>query len=49
MYKLNQNETPLFDALLEYVDRDTVPFHVPGHKKGEGIEKSFKALKNEIE
>ncbi len=43
LYKLNQNETPLFDALLEYVDRDTVPFHVPGHKKGEGIEKSFKA------
>ncbi|HCW74322.1 MAG TPA: arginine decarboxylase, partial [Clostridiaceae bacterium] len=42
MYKLNQNETPLFDALMEYVDRETVPFHVPGHKKGEGIEKKFK-------
>lgn len=42
LYKLNQNETPLFDALMEYVDRETVPFHVPGHKKGEGIEKSFK-------
>ncbi len=47
MYKLNQNETPLFDALLEYVDRETVPFHVPGHKKGEGIEKSFKAFMGE--
>jgi arginine/lysine/ornithine decarboxylase len=42
VYKLNQNETPLFDALLEYVDRDTVPFHVPGHKKGVGIEEEYK-------
>lgn len=42
MYKLNQNETPLFDALREYVDRDTVPFHVPGHKKGHGMDAEFK-------
>lgn len=42
MYKLNQNETPLFDALKEYVDRDTLPFHVPGHKNGVGIDKEFK-------
>lgn len=42
MYKLNQNEIPLFDALKEYVDRDTLPFHVPGHKKGVGIDKEFK-------
>lgn len=42
MYKLDQNETPLFDALMEYVNRDTVPFHVPGHKKGVGIDEEFK-------
>jgi arginine decarboxylase len=42
VYKLNQNETPLFDALLEYVNRDTVPFHVPGHKKGVGIDEEYK-------
>ncbi|AAK80294.1 lysine decarboxylase [Clostridium acetobutylicum] len=42
MYKLNQNETPLFNALMEYVNRDTIPFHVPGHKKGNGIDKEFK-------
>lgn len=42
MYKLNQNETPLFDALMEYVARDTIPFHVPGHKKGIGIDAEFK-------
>lgn len=39
---MNQNETPLFDALREYVNRDTIPFHVPGHKKGEGIDEEFK-------
>lgn len=42
MYKLNQNETPLFDALMEYVNRDTIPFHVPGHKKGVGVDSQFK-------
>ncbi|NEZ47915.1 aminotransferase class I/II-fold pyridoxal phosphate-dependent enzyme [Clostridium niameyense] len=42
MYKLNQNETPLFDALMEYVNRDTIPFHVPGHKQGKGIDEKFK-------
>ncbi len=42
MYKLNQNETPLFDALKEYVNNETIPFHVPGHKKGQGIDKEFK-------
>jgi Arginine/lysine/ornithine decarboxylases len=42
VYKLDQNETPLFDALMEYVNRETIPFHVPGHKKGEGIDEEFK-------
>jgi arginine decarboxylase len=42
VYKLDQNETPLFDALMEYVNRDTIPFHVPGHKKGIGIDDEYK-------
>ncbi|MFA9398094.1 MAG: aminotransferase class I/II-fold pyridoxal phosphate-dependent enzyme [Clostridiaceae bacterium] len=42
MYKLNQNETPLFDALKTYVENETIPFHVPGHKKGEGMDSNFK-------
>lgn len=42
MYKLDQNETPLFDALMEYVNRETIPFHVPGHKKGVGVDEEFK-------
>ncbi|MEQ8153516.1 MAG: aminotransferase class I/II-fold pyridoxal phosphate-dependent enzyme [Clostridiaceae bacterium] len=42
MYRLNQHETPLFSALMEYVNNKTIPFHVPGHKKGVGAEESFK-------
>lgn len=42
MYKLEQNQTPLFDALLEYVNRETIPFHVPGHKKGLGMDEEFR-------
>ncbi|BAH07870.1 aminotransferase class I/II-fold pyridoxal phosphate-dependent enzyme [Clostridium kluyveri] len=42
MYRLDQSETPLFDALMEYVNRDTIPFHVPGHKKGVGMDNEFK-------
>lgn len=41
MGKNNQHKTPLFDALVKYVDNETVPFHVPGHKKGVGMDKSF--------
>lgn len=44
MYKLNQNETPLFDVLREYVNRETIPFHVPGHKKGVGMDEEFKSF-----
>jgi len=42
VYKLDQAQTPLFDALMEYVDRNTIPFHVPGHKKGDGMDNKFK-------
>lgn len=37
VYKLNQNQTPLFDALKKYYLDGTVSFHVPGHKQGNGI------------
>lgn len=42
MKNTNQFATPLFDALVEYVNNDTVPFHVPGHKKGNGMAKCFR-------
>lgn len=47
MYKLNQDETPLFNALMEYVNRNTIPFHVPGHKKGQGADEEFKKFMGE--
>lgn len=39
---MDQNQTPILDSLLEYYKRETVPFHVPGHKKGEGMDNKFK-------
>lgn len=42
MSKLDQNKTPLFSVLKdEYVGRDILPFHVPGHKRGKGVDKEF--------
>jgi arginine decarboxylase len=35
--RINQNRTPLFDAVKEYIDNDVIPFHVPGHKQGRGL------------
>lgn len=42
MKRLDQTKTPLFDALLQYVNNETIPFHVPGHKKGQGMVSKFK-------
>lgn len=39
---MDQNQTPIFDSLMEYYNRETIPFHVPGHKKGEGMDEKFK-------
>ena len=42
MYKLNQKETPIFSVLKDvYAARKVIPFHVPGHKQGLGVEKEF--------
>jgi len=34
---MDQNKTPLFDAVKNYVNNCVVQFHVPGHKHGNGI------------
>jgi len=36
MQPVQQDKTPLFDALMNYVNEQTIPFHVPGHKQGRG-------------
>lgn len=35
---LNQNTTPLFDAVKYHVKRNAVPLQIPGHKHGHGLE-----------
>ena len=48
MSKLDQNKTPLFTVLKdEYVRRDILPFHVPGHKRGKGVDKEFYSFMGE--
>lgn len=37
MPELDQQRTPYFDALLEYVQSGTSSFHTPGHKQGAGM------------
>ena len=37
MTRLDQNRTPLFNAVKRYVEDRVVQFHVPGHKQGRGI------------
>jgi arginine/lysine/ornithine decarboxylase len=39
---VDQNKTPYFQALLEYVDSGVIPFHTPGHKQGIGMDRAFR-------
>jgi len=36
-YKLDQNQTPLFNATKDHINREVIPFYVPGHKHGIGL------------
>lgn len=39
---MNQNETPLFSSLLEHSKKNPIQFHIPGHKKGNGMDPEFR-------
>lgn len=39
---MSQLETPLFDALLKHRNRHPIQFHIPGHKKGSGVDPAFR-------
>ncbi|PLR79224.1 arginine decarboxylase [Bacillus sp. V3-13] len=39
---MSQNETPLFSGLVEHARKNPVQFHIPGHKKGTGIDPEFR-------
>ncbi|WP_062197727.1 aminotransferase class I/II-fold pyridoxal phosphate-dependent enzyme [Massilibacterium senegalense] len=38
---MSQNEMPLFNGLLKHAQQNPIPFHIPGHKKGAGVERTF--------
>lgn len=42
VYRLSQYETPLFTALVEHSKRNPIQFHIPGHKKGQGMDPTFR-------
>ncbi|MDZ5470631.1 aminotransferase class I/II-fold pyridoxal phosphate-dependent enzyme [Bacillus sp. 31A1R] len=39
---MSQSNTPLFSGLLEHAKKNPIQFHIPGHKKGTGIDPEFK-------
>ncbi|UFJ41867.1 aminotransferase class I/II-fold pyridoxal phosphate-dependent enzyme [Brevibacillus humidisoli] len=39
---MNQMKTPLFSGLLDHVKRNPIQFHIPGHKKGTGMNPAFR-------
>ncbi|WP_082234311.1 aminotransferase class I/II-fold pyridoxal phosphate-dependent enzyme [Halobacillus massiliensis] len=38
---MNQNDTPLFTGLKKHAEKNPSQFHIPGHKKGKGMDKEF--------
>ncbi|WP_102271604.1 aminotransferase class I/II-fold pyridoxal phosphate-dependent enzyme [Cytobacillus massiliigabonensis] len=40
---MSQLETPLFSGLLAHAEKNPVQFHIPGHKKGNGMDPEFRA------
>lgn len=39
---LSQKETPLFTGLVEHAKKNPIQFHIPGHKKGSGMDPAFR-------
>ncbi|MED3624381.1 aminotransferase class I/II-fold pyridoxal phosphate-dependent enzyme [Neobacillus thermocopriae] len=39
---MSQNQTPLFSGLKKHAERNPIQFHIPGHKKGAGIDPEFR-------
>ncbi|MDM5334006.1 aminotransferase class I/II-fold pyridoxal phosphate-dependent enzyme [Ureibacillus composti] len=37
-----QFKTPIFTALKEHAEKEPIQFHIPGHKKGNGMDPKFK-------
>lgn len=39
---VSQFETPLFTALKKHAEQNPIQFHIPGHKKGSGMDPEFR-------
>lgn len=39
---MSQYKTPLFDGLINHAKKNPIQFHIPGHKKGAGIDPTFR-------
>ncbi len=39
---MDHNRTPLFDALRSHAERNPVQFHIPGHKRGAGMDPEYR-------
>lgn len=39
---MDQKKTPLFTALKQHAERNPVQFHIPGHKRGAGMNDEFR-------
>ena len=39
---MSQQNTPLFSGVIEHAKKNPVQFHIPGHKKGNGIAPEFR-------
>lgn len=44
---MRQAKTPLFSGLLKHAERNPVQFHIPGHKKGMGMNPVFREFLGE--
>ncbi|GFP31626.1 arginine decarboxylase [Candidatus Hakubella thermalkaliphila] len=44
MHKMDQTRTPYIEGLIKYVKENRLPFHMPGHKQGQGIHPLLKKI-----
>ncbi|WP_404452459.1 aminotransferase class I/II-fold pyridoxal phosphate-dependent enzyme [Virgibacillus necropolis] len=38
----DQSQTPLFDGLLQHIEKNPTQFHIPGHKQGNAVDARFR-------
>jgi arginine decarboxylase len=41
---VDHHQTPLFSALLRHAEKNPIQFHIPGHKKGVGMDPEFRSF-----